>query len=118
MFNVVFAVCYLNVGFSRLIASVGEERLRFSAIENKYCCCFSVRRRSSSFGSLGKAALSYCGTPWAFHITILFSASTHTFTEQQPTVSSGGLLLPDTRMDQRCQITDIYSSERKVIEKQ
>ena len=28
----------------------------------------SVRRNSSSYGCLGKAALFYCGTSWAFHI--------------------------------------------------
>ena len=33
---------YLNVRFSRLITSVGEQRAGFSAIDYSYFCCFCL----------------------------------------------------------------------------
>ena len=63
----VMPTCYLNVSLSSLITSVGQKRAVF---------CYqllvpvaSVRISSFSFGCLGKAALFYCGTSLAFHLT-------------------------------------------------
>ena len=76
VFDIVFyiassVVYYSNVSFSRLITEVG-----FSAI---------LYFLSPNSGCLGKAALFYCGTPWAFHVIILnCSSRTHLRTKVTP----------------------------------
>ena len=54
------------------ITSVGEERANLSAIVYLYIMWFLFGEVSSSSGCLGWATLFYCGTPWAFHIIILY----------------------------------------------
>ena len=63
-------VHYLNVTFSRLFTSVGEERADFLlSITRNFVV--SIRRSFPFTVRVGKAALVYCGTLLAFYTNIL-----------------------------------------------
>ena len=61
-------VYYLNVSFSRLITSVGEERAVFVYYRLLVFLLFLFEGVPLPLGALGKAALFNCGTPWTIHI--------------------------------------------------
>ena len=64
-------VYYLYVSFSRFIISVGEASAGFFCFHLLVILLFLFGGVSSSPGCFGKGVLFYCGTPWAFNITIL-----------------------------------------------
>ena len=70
-------VYHFKVSFSSLITSVGD-----------FCFRLLVLLCSSSSGCLGKVALFYCGTLWAFHITILKSGQLHELTNDRNSIFS------------------------------
>ena len=76
-------VSYLYVSCSESITSVWEEGYRLLII-----MWFLFGKVFCSSGCLGWAALFYCGTPWDFHMIILYSHKISVYLHRRVNVMS------------------------------